>query len=300
MDSPAMRAALAVSRALVFLFTTRTGLLALLCAAAILLFLRLAGAVRARRLLLAAGGKKGGWAEGCAAVFSELASITAWGFANVPTMLMSAAVLALAVALSGTVTRFADFMDLQERLREYSLALRNVEGRSRVARVECLDRSPASTSYRVQYYGPNQDEGPVAEETFSLPGRELYFDAIVLNFAYSGIESGERHNLAIPYRAFSELLPQAQGRRLAFTDAAGRPYFFSRQEDQVYGMSKEAFDRRIDEIMAMAADDETARRAGVLRSVYGNAVHKSLEKGQAFIVWTEQSGGLSIKDERSF
>jgi len=68
----------------------------------------------------------------------------------------------------------------------------------------------------------------------------------------------------------------------------------------VRGVSKDVFDARIAEISRMLASDEEARKAGIVRSVYGNAVHRALKPGEAFIVWTEQTGGLSVKEEEAF
>jgi hypothetical protein len=46
--------------------------------------------------------------------------------------------------------------------------------------------------------------------------------------------------------------------------------------------------------------DEAARGAGIVRSLYGDAVHRGVKKGDSFIVWVEQTGGLSVKDPTSF
>jgi hypothetical protein len=39
---------------------------------------------------------------------------------------------------------------------------------------------------------------------------------------------------------------------------------------------------------------------GIVRSLYGDAVHRVAKKGDVFTVWVEQSGGLTVKDPAAF
>jgi len=300
MDDGLMKAALALSRTIAWLFASKAGLLTLLVVSCALVVFRLSFAARRSVLLEKAAGKKGGFMAGARGAANEAASGAAWAASNLPTLVASLAVLALVVGLSGVVTRFEEYLGLQERIREYSIVLKNLEARTRVARVECLSKAGAKGRYLVEYYGGGEDGKPASREEFELEGDEIYLDALVLNFDYAGIASGERVNVAVPYRAFSDLVPQSKGRVLAFSDAAGRPFYLSRNEEDIRGMPKDAYDARIDEISAMFKSDSEARKAGVVRSVYGNAVHRPLRKGEAFIVWVEQSGGLTIKEEKDF
>jgi hypothetical protein len=75
---------------------------------------------------------------------------------------------------------------------------------------------------------------------------------------------------------------------------------YRRAPDQVYGMGAAAYDARLVELMAMLRSDESARAAGVVRSLYGNAVHRAARTGEAFTIWVEQSGGLSVGTEARF
>ena len=75
---------------------------------------------------------------------------------------------------------------------------------------------------------------------------------------------------------------------------------YRRSADELYGMDSSAYDARLAELMAVLRTDEAARGAGIVRSLYGNAVHRGVKKGDSFVVWVEQSGGLSVKDQSSF
>jgi len=78
MDDPAMKAALAVSKAFAFLFTTKIGLIALASAAVLIALVRIGSAAMSRVLLERAAGKKGGFAAGARGAVSEIASGIAW------------------------------------------------------------------------------------------------------------------------------------------------------------------------------------------------------------------------------
>ena len=47
-------------------------------------------------------------------------------------------------------------------------------------------------------------------------------------------------------------------------------------------------------------DERSARLTGIVRSVYGSAVHRRVVPGERFSIWIEQSGGLVIKTPRDF
>jgi hypothetical protein len=83
-------------------------------------------------------------------------------------------------------------------------------------------------------------------------------------------------------------------------DEHGVPLMYRRSGEELYGIGSEAYDARLAELMAALRTDEAARGAGIVRSLYGDAVHRGVKKGDSFIVWVEQSGGITIKDGASF
>ncbi len=299
-QDPLFKLALGLSRALLWLFTTQSGILCLGSSLLFLLFVRFAKVLRERSLLYQAAGKKMGFGSALSSMGEESLSLFALAAANLPTLLGLAAVLSLNLALSGTLSQLDTFLNLQKKIQEYSLVVKNLERRYKVARLECLAQDSATTGLRITYFDQGGKAVPGAEQELSLPGKDIFLDALVLNFAYSGIESGEKRNLAIPYRIFSEFLAQEEGIKLLVSAEGGSPYVFQREAQDVYGLEKSAFDVRLGELLDAAFDPEKARKAGILRSVYGNAVHRIMKKGDSFLVWVEQSGGLSIKEERAF
>lgn len=299
-DSPVLQVALRISQALLWLFTTKLGLACLGAACLALLSIRYAKALKERSLLLSAAGKKMGFGRACSALAEETVSIGAMAAANVPALITMTALLGLALAMSGTVAKVDEFLGLQKKIKEYSLVLKNLDRRYKVARLQCLGQEEGKTALLVSYYDQNGIVPPDGEERLEIPGSDIYLDALVANFAYSGIESGERINLAIPYRLFSEKVAQDRGIELKIAKRGVTPYAYRRDAADVYGIDKDTYDRRVEELLDAAKDAEKARKAGIVRSLYGSAVHRVMRKGEAFIVWTEQSGGLTVKDEKAF
>lgn len=299
-ESPAFAIALRISKVLLWLFTSKPGLVCLGAAVFLLLAIRYAKALKERSLLLAAAGKKMGFGRACSALAEETVSIGAMAAANVPALITMAAILSVALAMSGTVAKLDEFLSLQRKIKEYSLVLKNLDRRYKVARLECVGQDEGKTKLLVRYFDQNGSVPPDGEERLEISGSDIYVDALVINFAYSGIESGERINLAMPYRIFSEKVAQDQGIELKIAKRGATPFVYRRNAAEVYGIDKQTYDQRLGELMATATDAERARKAGLVRSIYGSAVHRVMKKGDAFIVWAEQSGGLSVKEERSF
>ena len=299
-DNPLLDIAVQISRALLWLFTTKAGLLSLGIAFLLAFFVRYSKTLKERSLLMAASGKRAGLGTAGAVLVQEIVSVGASVAANIPILIAVVAILSIVVALSGTVTKLDEFLTLQQKIREYSLVMKNLDRRQKVARVECLKQENGKTALLIVYY--NQDGHPVdgGEERINIQGTDIFIDALVVNFAYSGIESGEKRNLAVPYRVFSDKVSQSKGVRLKIAAPERIPYFLKRDDHQVYGLDKEVFDTRLSELLTLATDAERARKAGLIRSLYGNAVHRVMTKGDAFIMWVEQTGGLTIKEEHDF
>ena len=66
--------------------------------------------------------------------------------------------------------------------------------------------------------------------------------------------------------------------------------------EKVYSLSV----NRLGEIAVLLRDEKAARGAGVVRSLYGAALHRPVRRGDRFTIWAEQTGGLTIKDASAF
>ena len=299
-DNPILAMALQIAKAMLWLFTAQKGLICLGIGVLCVLLVHLSKALKERDLLLAASGRRGGITSVFVVMFQEFVSIAGWVVANIPILISAVAILGLVVALSGTVTKLSEFLSIEQRIREYDLVLKNLERRHKVARVKCLKQKNGKTTLSLIYFDQNGSSVEGSEERVEILGADIYIDAFVLNFAYSGIASGEQRNLAFPHRVFSDKVPQKNGVPLKIASFQHIPYFFERSAYQVYGMEKSVYDSRLNELLELSKNAENARKVGVVRSLYGNAVHTEVKEGDTFFIWVEQSGGLTIKNESRF
>jgi hypothetical protein len=290
----------AISDAAVFLFTTPRGLVILGAALLLAAGARLWTVLSDRALAHRAAGEAFGPAAATGAALRELAGMGVKAAGALPAIVGIAAALVLLTSLSDATRKIDDYVAGQKRITELSSTLRNLERRYKAVEVRIDDVAEGRIKATLSFFDYKDPKASAKTQAVDLAGKELFIDAIVCNFDYSAISGGSAVNLAIPYRIFSDELPEAQGIALSILDDAGLPLMYGRAPDQIYGIAPEVYSRRLGELMQSMRTDEAARGEGIVRSLYGDAVHRAAKKGESFVVWVEQSGGLSIKDPASF
>ncbi len=255
--------------------------------------------VRERSLACAAAGKKLKPAEATFVLGRELVSTLGKVFTFGPVLIALAIGGAALVGFAETIRKFEDFEANQRRIQELRTVVRNLDRRARVAGVEALSYGDGKTRIRLTFYAGGTDRVAGTQE-LELPGRDIYVDSVVCNFDYSEIEAGRRVNLALPYRVFSEEVAQDRGVPLDLYDAKGVPFAYRRDGGDVYGLEPDAYDRRLEELSALLRDNDASRKAGIVRSLYGSALHRVMKPGDSVTIWAEQSGGLVMKDRGGF
>lgn len=289
-----------VSGFIVFLSTTKAGLSFVAAALAAACLAKVALSLRAASLAEAAAGRRLGAAGGFLAVLEALGSIAARLAASLPGLLIAAAVSLSLVAVGETASRLQAIADEAQRVKELRAVVRNLERSAKVADVRVLTQIGGRTRLAIDFYDPSAGNAPASSKEIEIAGRDIYFDAIVLNFAYSEIEQGRATNIAVPYRVFSDEVAQADGVPLGASDEAGVPYAFRRADGDVYGIAPAVYRARLAELMSLAASEEEARKEGVVRSLYGSALHKKVKPGDRLELRVEQSGGLTLRDKPVF
>ena len=283
-----------------FLFGSSLGLCVAAALLALAAALRLGGSLAGRRLAAKAAGESFGRGAALGLALRELAAMGLRAAAALPALLAAAAAALGIVALADSSRRLDEYLAGRERVAELRATVRNLERRCRAIDVAVLEASGGRLRVELAYYDYRSPNAPARRQELVLPGRELFIDAIVCNFDYSEIAAGRAVNLAIPYRAFTDLLPQSEGQELGLLDARGVPLMYRRPPEGLYGIEAAAYDERLAELSAILRSDEAARGEGIVRSLYGNAVHRLVRAGDRFSVWVEQSGGLSIREDRAF
>ncbi len=220
---------------------------------------------------------------------------------NVPNLLFVSIFLILIVSLSSGISTIDEFVKNQQRIKELKSIVKQLDKRYKVAEIKVndYDFQNDKTNLEIKFYDYAKQGFSNKKQTISIEGNDIYFDAIVLNFEYSEISTGKAKNIVLPYKVFSNKVSQNDGIELNLKDENGIPLIFKRNENEIYGMEVEKFEKRTKEIMTYITDNKKAKLAGI-RSVYGNAVHKRLRKGETIIIWVEQTGGLVIKKAAIF
>ena len=220
---------------------------------------------------------------------------------NVPTLLFVVIFLLFIVGFSSGIQTMGDFVKNQERIRELKSIVKQLDKRYKVAEIEVTNYNLVTdkTDLKIKFYDYAKSGYSNKNQNISIEGSDIYFDAVVLNFEYSEISTGTAKNIVLPYRIFSEKVPQGEGISLNLKDENGIPFIFKRDTSDIYGMEAEKYTKHVQEIMSYITDEKKAKLAGI-RSVYGNAVHKKVRKGEKITIWVEQTGGLVIKKAAQF
>ncbi len=290
----------AVSDAATFLLTRPAGWAVLGGVLAAGFALRVSAALRDRYLACEAAGRRLGAGQGIGLFLKELFGSLGAAVAVLPTIAAVLVGSVLLVGVSDSVRRLDEIAENRARISELSAVVRNLERRYRVADVRVLSADGRTAHLSLDFYDSRTPGKPVRTQEVSVEGSEVFVDALVLDFAYSEIESGRRVNLALPYRVYGNLQAPADGQELALLDDKGVPLLYRRAEAEIYGIDPETYDARLEELMELLEDEGARRKAGILRSVFGAAVRRKARAGDSFTVWIEQTGGLTIKGDGGF
>lgn len=223
---------------------------------------------------------------------------------NAPVLIISLLVLFLVVGISKGITTMDKFVQNRKKIKEMQTVLKQLDTNYKVAEMEVLERDyrADSTTIQIRFYDSSLHEFIEDEQKLELAGGIIYFDAMILNFEYSEIAENSKRNLVLPYRIFTNSIPQADAVPLKFKDEEGVPYIYKRNNKEVYGMEVERYNNYIDEFVKFLTDKDYARKAGVRNYSGGNAVHtyRPVRKGQTYVIKVEQTGGLVIDLKKDF
>ncbi len=294
-----------ISSLVIFLFTTETGLIVLALSFLSIIGISVYNVLKERQLAYSAAklndtGKVPVFEKGYL-IGRVVGKMILRILTNLPVFLAVFVFLLMVVGFSKGIDSMSEFVQNQQRIRELQSLLKQLDQRYKVAEIEVTDYNMMTNESEliIKFYDYANQGFSNINQSFTVKGSDIYFDAIVLNFEFSEIATGKTKNLVLPYRVFSERVPQEQGIALNLADENGVPLIFKRNEIDIYGMEQTKYTERVKEIMSYITDKDKARKAGI-RSVYGNAVHKIVHKGDVLTIWVEQTGGMVIKDARGF
>lgn len=255
---------------------------------------------------------------------SEMLSALCSGLRNIIPIALCALLLFALNDLLLLYKTVDDALSLQKQVKELQMVVKNLTRNTDIARITCtgmetgLDSngggrvsfgtaggttsSTRSTAggiptkhYRISILNSSGKE--TESEDITLDGNEIYVDFAVLNFDYSQISTGDRMNIAWPYRVYSERMAAKDGNQLKCEKGKdGIPAAFCLPYDEIYGLDADTYDKRIKQLSLIVSDDARRREAGI-RSFIGDAIHILLLPGQSCILRVEGTGGISVLRE---
>lgn len=191
------------------------------------------------------------------------------------------------------------YFENEKRIKELKLVIKNMERQQNLGKIQVVSRNSDSVTYKVTVYTGYKEEA--SSQTITLPGKEFYFDSIVINFDYSEISSGNADNIAYPYRFWSEQMAPENAHYLtqAFTDSAEKvpiPYLL---KEDVYGIEPGTYLARLKELFSIINDEAQRKQFGI-RSTNGAVIHFVPKDNEVYTIKVENTGGLSLHKEEEW
>jgi len=191
---------------------------------------------------------------------------------------------------------------LEAQVRDLGGRLDRRKAETYVANARVLARSAdpqtGDPAWRIEFFEVDGRGVPLHEaRIFEVRGREIFFDALVVEFDSEFVEVGDGlrgKSLHVFRRAFGDRDRPAEGVPLWNVSGDEIPDVY-RPSTLVASREALEFERRIwRDFWALAEDPERARAEGV-RLAYGDAKYQRLAVGRVFRLTLRHAGGLTIE-----
>jgi hypothetical protein len=158
-------------------------------------------------------------------------------------------------------------------------------------RINSVTTAPPQMNVTFFQYAPGT-ETPTIERTMTLPGDEVYIDALVVTFDRKLVEAGDGlkgKSMLLFRRAFGDLQKPSDGVPLFRRDATSVVPEVAQVDAQPGDFERELWGR----FWEYANDPARAAAAGI-RVAQGEAPHIKVVQGQVYKLTLRASGGLEI------
>lgn len=203
------------------------------------------------------------------------------------TALVAVAAIIWGLAAYRSVQTIEDLLRKNERLQQAILEL-TVEEEIGTARVLERWKQDGRLWQRIELVererGPSR--APIREREFSLPGEEIYFDAMVVKFDGQLVMDGKERALFIWRRVFSEAMAPEDGIRLEEPGAVPERY-----RDWLGRLPLRHRQMFWSEIWELANQPRHLEPLGI-RAIYGSAVYQRMEPGKTYRLMINSSGQI--------
>jgi hypothetical protein len=185
----------------------------------------------------------------------------------------------------------------QEKSR-YERYLHNLLGEQRVAEACVTDQErhadqPVRTTLHFQEF--RQDGTPLAPLGVTLPGEEIYVDALVTVFNGNSVQTGRAKSLYLFRRIFTEVLAPQDGFPLYRDDQSsdGIPRSY------VHGGVERFVQQHVWRDLWRLIEDSAYAETQHVRTKFGQAVYARMQPGRCYTLTLQHHGGLLLGERIS-
>jgi hypothetical protein len=175
----------------------------------------------------------------------------------------------------------------------YERYLHNLLGEQRVAEICILDqqRPPddaVRTTLRFQEF--RQNGQPLSPLVMTLPGEEIYVDALVTIFESDAVKSGHAKSLYLFRRIFTEQMAPQVGFPLYRSEGTGDgiPQAYVHQDVD------RTIQRRVWSDLWRVIEDSAYAETQRVGTKFGQAVYTQMQAGQCYTLTLQHHGGLLL------
>ncbi len=290
---------------ILFFFTTKLGISLLVISFLLYLIFATKKQLTTKRLLLEAARRRPflGIGDVLGAFFEQIGKVFIFTVNNLTVVLLALLIFIGLLGISSAVNTVDNFVQNQKKIQNLKTIVKNLNQSYEVAKIKIINYDPITkqTTFDIWFYDYAKQQYLPEKQRITLKGSQIYVLSLMINFDYSQIELGQKVNLAIPFKVFSEEIESRDGIPLNTLDSAGVPFIYHRTEEQLYGIDSSTYSVLIKQIAKYIKDPKLAKRDGV-RDIWAASPHniKYPRRGQVYIIYVEQTGGLTIKRQERF
>jgi hypothetical protein len=180
------------------------------------------------------------------------------------------------------------------RLKEARQHIVNLLGEKRVAEVVVLDQTAGGDGgqeLKLKFLEYAADGRALAPRIITVSGEEVYFDALVILFKPEDVMQDKAASIHLFRRVFTDKTRPEEGETLSRLDTLDIPEAY-RSPDLPVDVQQKAW-----EDLRQLVEDENYRTRRGVRTVFGQAVYKKLQKGIIYTLKVQNNGGLLIEEK---
>ena len=290
---------------ILFFFTTKLGITLLLLSLLLYLILATKKQLTYKKLLYEAARKRPFFNIGeiIGAFFEQVGKLFIFVVNNLTVLLLTLLIFVALLGVSSAVNAVDNFVQNQQKIQNLKTVVKNLSQDYQVAKIKILnyDYTKHQTTFEISYYDYAQKKYLPNKQKITIKGSQIYVLSLVLNFDYSQIETGQKVNLAIPFKVFSDEVKSRDAIPLNTLDSNGVPYIYHRTSEQLYGIDSTTYSLLVREIAHYIKNPKDAKRDGV-RSILAASPHniKYPRRGQVYIIEVQPTGGLTLSKQERF